>query len=116
MRIDWRRAALAALFGFISGIAYRHFFDLPEEASLINYARSGIHAAAITLVGWFAHLSFGRWPGGRLPLAVAAALLQGVLYGEWLRLGWLADTLPMIVASAFAGSLVFASAFELSRL
>jgi adenylate cyclase len=131
MRIDWRYAAAAALVGFLGGLVYRHFFDLPEEAIPINYVRSGIHATGLTLVGWFAHLSFSRWPGGRLPLvaelaiktvmmtaalALAAAALQGVLYGEWLHRHWLVETLPSVVAISFAGSLVFASVFELSRL
>src|SRR3954463_7421607 len=111
MRIDWRQTALVALLGFVGGFAYRYGFDIAEEASLLNYLRSGLHGAGLALVGWMAHLSFVVWPGGRLPLlaalvvksvlmtaalAAAAVALQLVLYGGIER-HWLIDTLPAIV-------------------
>jgi adenylate cyclase len=131
MRIAWRHTAMAALVGFLGGLAFRYAFDAPEEATLLNYVLSGLHGTGLSLVGWFAHLSFGRWPGKRLSLAVelaaktvvmtaalasAAAVLQVLLYGEGLERRWLAEFLPWIVGCTFVGSLVFAFAFELSRL
>lgn len=123
-----------AVMGFLSGVAYRYFFDLPIEASVPNYLRSGVHAMGITLAGWGAHHYFTsrrsawvvRWPllmdlalrSTTMALAIAVAILglQVVLYGQWLEGHWMIDEFPWVVALSFFTSLFVCAAYELIRL
>jgi adenylate cyclase len=123
-----------AVFGFLSGVAYRYFFDLPIEASVPNYLRSGLHAMGITLAGWGVHLFFtsrrsawvSRWPlltdvtlrSLTMGLAITVAILglQVVLYGQWLEGHWLIGEFPWVVALSFFVSLLVCAAYELTRL
>ena len=120
--------------GFLFGMAYRYFFDLPIEASVPNYLRSGLHGMGITLAGWGVHLYFtsrrsawvSRWPlladlalrSATMAIAVAVAILvlQVVLYGEWIEAHWLINEFPWIVAIGFFPSLLVGVVFELTRL
>src|SRR5258708_34005606 len=62
MRGDMRRAVapwiVLAAFGLLAGCAVRYFIDKPDEATLANYLRSGIHGMGLTLSGWAVHLYF----------------------------------------------------------
>jgi class 3 adenylate cyclase len=123
-----------AVIGFLAGLGYRYFFDLPIEASLPNYLRSGLHGMGITLAGWGVHRYFtsrrsawvSRWPlladlalrSATMAIAVAVAILvlQVVLYGEWIEAHWLINEFPGIVAIGFFPSLLVGVVFELTRL
>jgi adenylate cyclase len=123
-----------AVTGFLSGLAYRYLFDLPIEASVLNYLRSGLHSMGITLAGWGAHNYFtsrrsawvSRWPlltdvalrslAMALAIAVTILGLQVVLYQQWLEGHWLIDEFPWIVALSFFASLFVCAAYELIRL
>ena len=86
-----------AVTGFLSGLAYRYLFDLPIEASVLNYLRSGLHAMGITLAGWGVHLYFtsrrsawvSRWPlltdlavrSATMALAIAMAINTKIRIG-----------------------------------
>ena len=43
---------IVALGGLFMGMGFRYLIDLPIEASVPNYLRSGFHAMGITLAGW----------------------------------------------------------------
>jgi adenylate cyclase len=123
-----------AVSGFLSGIAYRYFFDLPIEASVSNYLRSGLHATGIALTGWGVHLYFtsrrsawvSRWPLltdlalrsaiMALAVAVTALSLEAVLNGHRIEAHWLIDAFPRIVALSFFATLFVGAAYELTRL
>jgi adenylate cyclase len=134
MRRSMNPTIVLAVIGFLSGLAYRHFFDLPIEASVPNYLRSGFHAMGITLAGWGTHLYFAsrrsawvaRWPlladlalrSATMAIAIAVAILvlQVTLYGEWIEAKWLIEDFPSIVALGFFSSLLVGTVFELTRL
>jgi class 3 adenylate cyclase len=123
-----------AVSAFLSGMAYRYFFDLPIEASVLNYLRSGLHAMGIALAGWGVHLYFtsrrsawvSRWPLltdlavrsaiMALAIAVVALGLEAVLNGRRFKASWLIDAFPRIVAFGFFASLLVGAAYELTRL
>jgi adenylate cyclase len=123
-----------AVTGFLSGVAYRYFFDLPIEASVPNYLRSGLHAMGITLAGWGAHRYFtsrrsawvSRWPlltdlalrSATMALAIAVAILglQVVLYGQQIEGHWLIDEFPGLLVASFFASLFVGVVYELTRL
>jgi class 3 adenylate cyclase len=123
-----------AVTGFLSGVAYRYFFDLPIEASVPNYLRSGLHAMGITLAGWGAHRYFtsrrsawvSRWPlltdlalrSATMALAIAVAILglQVVLYGQRIEGHWLIDEFPGLLVASFFASLFVGVVYELTRL
>jgi adenylate cyclase len=125
---------IVALGGLIGGIAYRYVADLPIEANLANYFRSGLHGLAVTLAGWAVHLYFtsrrsewvSKWPlltdvavrsaTMAFVIALTALGLEAVLYGHWIEAHWLIDAFPRIVALCFFASLLVASVFELTRL
>jgi adenylate cyclase len=137
-RLFWANAIFAALAGFALGLAYRHFVDDPSEASVANYLRSGVHGMGIAVTGWGAHLYFNSRSSAwlwRRPLLVEIALravvmaaaislvavalqviLFGPVYDQPLVGEWLVGELPGIVAIAFAFSVPFGAAFELTRL
>jgi adenylate cyclase len=123
-----------AVIGLLAGLGYRYFFDLPIEASVPNYIRSGLHGMGITLAGWGVHRYFtsrrsawvSRWPlladlalrSATMAIAVALAILalQVLLYGEWIEAKWLIEEFPWIVAIGFFSSLLVGVIFELTRL
>src|SRR5437899_6924022 len=111
-------SALLDVIGLLAGCAYRHFADNPEEATLANYLRSGIHGMGIALAGWAVHLYFTsrssewvrRWPlvveiavqsvVMAIVVATVAMGLEPVLYGHRIEAGWLVDHFPRIVGMA----------------
>jgi len=125
---------IIAVIGLTCGLAYRYLVDNPSEGSIVNYVRSGLHGIGIAATGWGAHLYFNSRSGGWLrksPLvaeillravamaaavSTAAAILQMLLYDRRLESTWLAVELPRIVVLAFAISVFFGAAFELTRL
>jgi hypothetical protein len=120
------------------GIAYRHLIDDVAERDLANYVRSGLHGVGIALAVWTVQAWFAvnaRSSLGlalrRLPLSgeiivrslvmttaliTVGVCLQVILYEEPLPKGWLATTLPRIVALGFAISLVIGVTTETGRL
>src|SRR5258708_28097688 len=138
MRGDMRRAVapwiVLAAFGLLAGCAVRYFIDKPDEATLANYLRSGIHGMGLTLSGWAVHLYFTsrssewvrRWPlvVEILVQAVVMAMvvvtvavgLEVVLYGHRIEAKWLIGDFPRIVGMTFVLSFVIGAIFELTRL
>ncbi|MBR1143232.1 adenylate/guanylate cyclase domain-containing protein [Bradyrhizobium sp. AUGA SZCCT0431] len=134
MRRSINPTIVLAVNGFLLGMAYRYFFDLPIEASVPNYVRSGFHGMGVTLAGWGVHRYFtsrrsawvARWPlladlalrSATMAIAIAVAILalQIVLYGEWIEAHWLINEFPWIVAIGFFPSLLVGVVFELTRL
>jgi hypothetical protein len=69
--------------GFGVGIAYRSLFNAPAEATLANFARSGIHGAGVGLTVWLIQVGF-----------VSIARSRGL---RWLTRNWLTTDLPRLV-------------------
>jgi len=127
-------SAILAVIGLLAGCAYRHFADNPEEATLANYLRSGIHGMGLALSGWAVHLYFTsrssewvrRWPliveiaaqsvVMAIVVATVAMILQAALYGNRIEAAWLVAGFPRIVGIAFVMSVLLGAAFELSQL
>jgi class 3 adenylate cyclase len=125
---------IVALGGLLMGMGFRYLIDLPIEASVPNYLRSGIHGMGVTLAGWAVHLFFtsrrsewvSRWPllmdlairSATMALAIALAVLglQAVLYGRRTSQTWLFDEFPGIFAGSFFASLFVGAVYELTRL
>src|SRR6266852_9599612 len=123
-----------AAFGLFAGCAVRYFIDKPDEATLANYLRSGIHGMGLTLSGWAVHLYFTsrssewvrRWPlvveivvqsvVMAIVVATIAVALQAALYGNRIEAAWLIDHFPRIVGLTFLLSVMIGAAFELTRL
>jgi adenylate cyclase len=123
-----------AVNGFLAGVAYRYFFDLPIEASVTNYLRSGLHGVGMTLAGWGVHLYFTsrrsewihKWPllidlavrSATMAVVVASVILglEALLYWHRIEAKWLFGAFPWLVAIGFFASLFVWSAFELTRL
>jgi class 3 adenylate cyclase len=135
---DMRRSVtpsiVVAAIGLLGGCALRYFTDPADEASVVNYLRSGIHGMGLALSGWAVHLYFTsrssewmrRWPlvveiavqsvVMAIVVATVAMVLQAVLYGHRIEAAWLIDGFPRVVGFAFVMSVVFGAAFELTRL
>ena len=136
-------AVAALLGGFAVGLAYRALLDEPDQATLANYARSGLHGAGVGLTVWLVQTGFvsaARSALGaamrRMPLvaevllkslAMTAALvavglaLQAALYAEpyqlhWLTRHWLTTELPRIVVIGFGLSVIVGALAETRRL
>ena len=125
---------IVALGGLLMGMGFRYLIDLPIEASVPNYLRSGIHGMGVTLAGWAVHLFFtsrrsewvSRWPlltdlairSATMALAIALAVLglQAALYGRRTSQTWLFDEFPGIFAGSFFASLFVGAVYELTRL
>src|SRR6476620_313783 len=106
---------VVAIAGFAIGVAYRYFWDDPNEASLANYMRSGIHGMVVAASGWGAHLYFNlrgsrwlrKWPllaeialrAVAIALTIAAVIagLQVVIYDRPLAATWLSFEFPRII-------------------
>jgi class 3 adenylate cyclase len=117
-----------ALIGVLAGWVYRYFAEDPNEASVANYMRSGIHGMGLALSGWAVHLYFTsrgsewvrRWPlvveiaVRSLVMAVVVATvaigLQMVLYDHRIV------HFPRIVGITFVMSVFIGAAYELTRL
>jgi class 3 adenylate cyclase len=135
--------AATVIGGFLVGVAYRYVFNLPDERSLSNILRSGVHGVGLGLTVWGVQNVFAAGANSRLgarlrrlPVAVEGLLralvltlalvvvgvsLQALLYAEpyrlhWLTARWLTIELPRIVAVGFAMSLVIGVAIGLERL
>lgn len=134
MRRSINPTLVFAVNGFLGGMAYRYFFDLPIEASVSNYLRSGFHGMGMTLAGWGVHLYFTsrrsewihKWPllidlavrSATMAVVVASVIvgLEALLYWHRIEAKWLLGAFPGIVAIGFFASLLVWSAFELTRL
>ena len=123
-----------AIAGFAVGAVYRYFWNDPNEATIANYLRSGLHGMAIAVFGWGANLYFNlrasRWLRTRpllaeialravamaVTIAVVIVALQAAIYGQLPTAKWLMDQFPRIVAISFVLSVIFGAIFELARL
>jgi class 3 adenylate cyclase len=123
-----------AAFGLLAGCAYRYFVNDPDEATLANFLRSGVHGLGLTLSGWAVHLYFTsrssewvrRWPLVveiivqsvimAIVVATVAIGLEAALYGHRIEAAWLVDHFPRIVGITFVMSFVIGAVFELTRL
>jgi len=121
-----------AAFGLLAGCAVRYFIDKPDEATLANYLRSGIHGVGLTFSGWAVHLYFTsrssewlrRWPlfveiivqsvVMAMVVASVAVALQAALYGHRTAASW--PAFPRIVGVAFVLSVLVGAIFELTKL
>jgi adenylate cyclase len=134
MRRSINPTLVFAVNGFLGGMAYRYFFDLPIEASVSNYLRSGFHGMGMTLAGWGVHLYFtsrrsewiNKWPllidlavrSATMAVVVASTVLslESLLYWHRIEAKWLIGEFPVIVAIGFFASLFVGLGFELTRL
>ncbi|WP_108523120.1 adenylate/guanylate cyclase domain-containing protein [Bradyrhizobium algeriense] len=134
MRRSINPTLVFAVNGFLGGMAYRYFFDLPIEASVPNYLRSGFHGMGMTLAGWGVHLYFtsrrsawiNKWPllidlavrSATMAVVVASVIvsLEALLYWHRIEAKWLFGAFPGIVAIGFFASLFVGLAYELTRL
>jgi len=134
MRRSINPTLVFAVNGFVVGMAYRYFFDLPIEASVSNYLRSGFHGVGMTLAGWGVHLYFTsrrsewikKWPllidlavrSATMAIVVASVIvsLEVLLYWHRIEAKWLFGAFPWIVALGFFPSLLIFSTYELIRL
>lgn len=125
---------VVAIVGLAMGAIYRYLWDDPNEASVANYLRSGVHGMLVAASGWGSHLYLSsragewlrKWPllaeiavrAVVTAITVAAVIvgLQVVLYGQPLATTWLLAEFPGIVAIAFVSSVIFSAIFELTRL
>ncbi len=134
MRRLFTPSILVAILGVALGFAYRYVADDPGEGSVANYLRSGVHGLVLAEGAWFTHLYFNSrrslWLRTRPLLvqiavravvmaavvSVLAAGLQMAIYDRRLRVTWLVDEFPHIVAIVFVASVLFGAFFELTRL
>jgi class 3 adenylate cyclase len=122
------------IFGLLFGMVLRYLLDNSDEATVANYARSGLHGMAVALTGWAVHLYFtsrrsdwiSRWPlltdlavrSATMAIAIATVVagLEPLLYGHHIESNWLVDKFPKIAAAAFIATLLIGGFFELTRL
>ena len=134
MRRSINPTLVFAVNGFLGGMAYRYFLDLPIEASVSNYLRSGFHGMGMTLAGWGVHLYFTsrrsewihKWPllidlavrSATMAVVVASVILglEALLYWHRIEAKWLFGAFPRLVAIGFFPSLFVGLAYELIRL
>jgi adenylate cyclase len=73
---DMRRlvapSIVIAVAGFAMGTIYRCLWDDPNEASVANYLRSGVHGMVVAASGWGSHLYFNLRGSGWLKKMAAA--------------------------------------------
>ena len=123
-----------ALVAMLVGFIYRHFADDPADATVANYARSGLHAMGIAFSGWAVHLYFisrrsewiRTWPLWfelclrsllmAVVVAIAVVTLQVALYSNRLEAAWLAAKFPQIFGISLVMSIVIGAIFELTQL
>jgi adenylate cyclase len=123
-----------AFAGFVVGAVYRYFWNDPDEATIANYLRSGLHGALIAVFGWGANLYFNSrasgwlrtWPlvaeislravAMAITIAVVILVMQAAIYDQLPSDEWLLDQFPRIVAISFVLSVIFGAIFELARL
>ncbi|HEY3912561.1 MAG TPA: adenylate/guanylate cyclase domain-containing protein [Stellaceae bacterium] len=135
--------AASLTIGLVVGIVYRLAMDPAAERDLANYFRSGLQGVGMGLALWAVRTGFAATTGSafgralrRVPLAgevlirslamtaalvVVGVALQFVLYAgpyglRWFTADWFATTLPLIVATGFAVSLVVHAIIETGRL
>ncbi|WP_338828390.1 adenylate/guanylate cyclase domain-containing protein [Bradyrhizobium sp. 27S5] len=126
-------AIVLAVFGLLVGGLFRYAFDESDEASVANYSRSALEGAAISLIVWASHLYLvarGGWLRRR-PLiveligrsvilaaivAVAAIVLEIVLYGHGLEAKWIRDTFLKIIGVGLLMSIPITTIYELVRM
>lgn len=125
---------VVAVLGLSFGALYRYLHDPADEADLGHYLASSLHAAGIALTGWGVQLYFAsrgsawvrRWPLAieliirsivmALAVATVTVALEALLFHHGVNHQWLVSDYPLILAIAFAGSIVFGAAYELVRL
>jgi hypothetical protein len=134
MRRYLKSTVVLAMLGLAFGGLYRYLFDRPDEAEFVNYLRSSLHGAGITLAAWAVQLYFTsrgsawvrRWPlvvellirSVVMALAVATVTiaLEAILYPYGVAGRWLVSDFPFIVAIAFALSILIGAIYELVRI
>jgi adenylate cyclase len=134
MRRYLKPTIVMAMLGLAFGASYRFLFDPPDEAELVNYLRSSLHGAGITLSGWAVQLYFTsrssawvrRWPlaveviirsvAMAVVVATVTVVLEAVIYSHGVDDHWLVSDYPFIVAVAFAASILIGAIYELVRL
>jgi class 3 adenylate cyclase len=120
--------------GFAMGAVYRYLWDDPNEASIANFIRSGVHGMMVAGSGWGCHLFLNlrasrwlrKWPllaeialrAVVMATTVAAVIagLQVVIYYRVPSAIWLVVEFPRIIAIALVLSVLFGAVFELTRL
>jgi adenylate cyclase len=134
MRRYLKPTIVMAVLGLAFGSIYRYFFDPAEEANLVNYLRSSVHGASVTLAAWAVQLYFTsrssgwvrRWPlvvelvirSVVMAIAVATITVAGeaIIYPYGIGRHWLVNDYPFIIAIAFAFSILIGAIYELIRL
>lgn len=133
MRRHLKPAIILAAFGLLVGALFRYAFDESDEASFVNYFRSALEGGAITLIVWGTHLALiarGGWLR-RQPLivelvarpvviaivvALAAMVLEIVLYGHGLEAKWMRDTFFKIIGVGLLLAVPITTFYELVRM
>ncbi|WP_076866953.1 adenylate/guanylate cyclase domain-containing protein [Bradyrhizobium mercantei] len=133
MRRNLTPVIVLAAFGVLVGGLFRYAFDESNTGSVANYVRSALDGAAITLIVWATHLYLAARGGWlrRQPLiveliarsvilaaivAVAATVLEVVLYGHGLEAKWLRDSFFKIIGVALLLSIPITTIYELIRM
>jgi adenylate cyclase len=134
MRQHLKSTIALAVLGLAFGGVYRYLFDRPDEAELVNYVRSSLHGAGITLAAWEVQLYFTsrssawvrRWPlvveliirsvAMAFAVAIVTVVLEAIIYPHGIEDHWLVSDFPFIVAIAFAFSILIGAIYELVRL
>ncbi len=133
MRGAVKPAIVLGVFGLLVGGLFRYAFDDLNEASTENYVRSALDGASLSLIVWATHLYLtarSGWLRG-LPLivdliarsviiavvvAVAAVVLEIVLYGHGLEAKWMSETFLKIIGVALLMSIPITTIYELVRM
>ncbi|QOZ27508.1 adenylate/guanylate cyclase domain-containing protein [Bradyrhizobium sp. CCBAU 51753] len=133
MRRSLMPAVVLAVFGLLAGGLFRYVFDQSDEASVANYLRSALEGAAISLIIWSTHLYLtarGAWLRRRplivdllarsvilaVVVAVAAMVLEVVLYGHGLEAKWIRETFLKIIGVSLLLSIPITTIYELVRM
>jgi class 3 adenylate cyclase len=121
------------VFGLLVGGLFRYAFDESDEASVANYLRSTFEGSVITLLLWVTHLYLvarGGWLRRRpliveliarsvivaIVVAVAAIVLEVVLYGHGLEAKWVRETFLKIIGVSLLLSIPMTTIYELVRM
>ena len=133
MRRSLTPVIVLAVFGLLVGGLFRYAFDESNEASVANYVRSALDGAALTLIVWATHLYLAARGGWlrRRPLiveliarsvilavivAVAAIVLEILLYGHGLEAKWIRETFFKIIGVGLLLSIPITTIYELVRM
>ncbi|MBR0899892.1 adenylate/guanylate cyclase domain-containing protein [Bradyrhizobium tropiciagri] len=133
MRRTLTPVIVLAIFGLLVGGLFHYAVDDSSEASVEHYVLSAVDGAAIALIVWTTHLyltAHGGWLR-RLPLmaelvvrsvimalvvAIAAVVLEVVLYRHGLETKWVRDTFLKIIGVGLLLSIPVTAIYELVRM